>query len=184
MSASPKTANAVQARLKELYKCIKQIEDARKSSEGTLQQITSTHRRVEATGELSYKNRSNLLIMSEEVHKIFNFLKKFYKKFLEVFEKINFEIYQAIGDAEKEEECLRKALGKIYDIRKIRHEIRMAARSAGNKETIRRGALMKMLATSAETIPLWVGRENESPPPLCGAIPSDSNYVAQVRSVF
>ena len=156
MSASPKTANAVQARLKELYKCIKQIEDARKSSEGTLQQITSTHRRVESTGELSYKNRSNLLIMAEE----------------------------AIGDAEKEEECLRKALGKIYDIRKIRHEIRMAARSAGNKETIRRGALMKMLATSAETIPLWVGRENESPPPLCGAIPSDSNYVAQVRCVF
>ena len=54
----------------------------------------------------------------------------------------------------------------------------MNARSAGNKETIRRGALMKMLATSAETIPLWVGKENESPPPLCGAIPPESSYVA------
>ena len=84
MSASPKTANAVQARLKELYKCIKQIEDARKSSEGTLQQITSTHRRVEATGELSYKNRSNLLIMSEEV-KIEFFFSKISQKIFKFF---------------------------------------------------------------------------------------------------
>ena len=38
---------------------------------------------------------------------------------------------------------------------------------------------MKMLATSAETIPLWVGKDAEAPPPLCGAIPSDVSYVAQ-----
>lgn len=57
--------------------------------------------------------------------------------------------------------------------------MRIAARNAGNKETIRRGALMKMLATSAQTIPLWVGREGEDPPPLCGAIPAEANYVAQ-----
>jgi SAGA-associated factor 29 len=37
---------------------------------------------------------------------------------------------------------------------------------------------MKMLANSAETIPLWVGKEGESAPPLCGAIPPESNYVA------
>lgn len=74
---------------------------------------------------------------------------------------------------------LRKTLEKIYEIRQIRNEIRIAARSNGNKETIRRGALMKMLATSAETIPLWVGKENEDPPPLCGAIPPESNYAAQ-----
>ena len=60
-------------------------------------------------------------------------------------------------EAAKEEEVLRKALDKIYEIRRIRSEIRIAARNAGNKETIRRGALMKMLATSAETIPLFVG---------------------------
>ena len=57
--------------------------------------------------------------------------------------------------------------------------MRIASRNAGNKETIRRGALMKMLATSAETIPLWVGRESEaSPPPLAGAVPPEANYVA------
>ena len=37
---------------------------------------------------------------------------------------------------------------------------------------------MKMLATSAETIPLWVGKEGESPPALTGAITAEANYVA------
>ena len=73
---------------------------------------------------------------------------------------------------------LRKALSKIYEIRDIRHEMRIASRNAGNKETIRRGALMKMLATSAETIPLWVGKEGESPPALAGAITAEASYVA------
>ena len=151
MSASPKSANEVQAKLKELYKCIKQIEDARKGAESGLHGITATHRRIESEDKLTPSNRTKLISLCED----------------------------AVQDAEKEEDCLRKSLEKIYDIRKIRHEIRMQARSAGNKETIRRGALMKMLATSAETIPLWVGREHEPPPPLCGAVPSDSNYAAQ-----
>ena len=57
--------------------------------------------------------------------------------------------------------------------------MRIQARNMGNKETIRRGALMKMLATSAETIPLWVGKDGEDPPPLCGSIPCESNYIAE-----
>ena len=49
----------------------------------------------------------------------------------------------------------------------------------GTMKSSVRGALMKMLATSAETIPLWVGRESEaSPPPLAGAVPPEANYVA------
>ena len=151
MSASPKSANEVQAKLKELYKCIKQIEDARKGSSIGLHSITATHNMINNDQKISPSNRISLIQKCED----------------------------AIQDAEKEEDCLRKSLEKIYDIRKIRHEIRMQARSAGNKETIRRGALMKMLATSAETIPLWVGREHEPPPPLCGAVPSDANYAAQ-----
>lgn len=54
------------------------------------------------------------------------------------------------------------------------------ARNAGNKETIRRGALMKMLQSTAQTLPLFVSRPNEKPPSLCGAIPADSNYIAKV----
>ena len=39
---------------------------------------------------------------------------------------------------------------------------------------------MKMLQVSAQTLPLWIGKPGEEPPPLCGAIPSDFNYVAKV----
>lgn len=63
LSASPKTANTVQARLKELYKCIKQIEDARKGSEGTLQSITTTHRRIESEDKLTPSNKTKLVII-------------------------------------------------------------------------------------------------------------------------
>jgi SAGA-associated factor 29 len=151
LGTDSQTAAVVQTRLKELFKAIKQVEDARKSSENVLQNITTSHRRIESEEKLTPTARNRLSSLCED----------------------------AIKDAEKEEDCLRKALDKVYDIRRIRHEMRMAARSAGNKETIRRGALMKMLATSAETIPLWVGRENETPPPLCGSIPPDMSYSAQ-----
>ena len=87
---------------------------------------------------------------------------------------------QSVGDAEREEEELRRTLDKIYTIRNLRNEMRMAARANGNKENIRRAAHMKMLANSAQTIPLWVGQDGEEPPELCGAIPADGSYVANV----
>lgn len=39
---------------------------------------------------------------------------------------------------------------------------------------------MKMLQTSAQTLPLWVSKFGEKPPPLCGAVPAEPNYVAKV----
>ena len=69
---------------------------------------------------------------------------------------------QSVGDAEREEEELRRTLDKIYTIRNLRNEMRMAARANGNKENIRRAAHMKMLANSAQTIPLWVGKMGKS----------------------
>lgn len=55
----------------------------------------------------------------------------------------------------------------------------MQARNAGNKEIIRRGPLMKMLDVSAQTLPLFVSKLNERIPPLCGAIPAESSYIAK-----
>ena len=86
---------------------------------------------------------------------------------------------KVIQDSEKEEEELRKALEKIYQIRRLRNEMRLAARAAGNKENIRRAAHMKMLASSAQTIPLWVGRDGEEPPELCGCLAADPDYIAE-----
>ncbi|XP_045483600.1 SAGA-associated factor 29 [Harmonia axyridis] len=86
----------------------------------------------------------------------------------------------SITQAEQEEESIRAALQKIAEIRNIRNERRIQARNAGNKESIRQGAWMKMLSHSAQTLPLFVGKINEKPPPLCGAIPAHSFYVAKV----
>lgn len=86
----------------------------------------------------------------------------------------------AMLQAEQEEELLRKALQKIADIRNIKNERRIQARNAGNKETIRRGAWMKMLLSSAQTLPLFVGKIGDKPPPLCGAVPAEPNYFAKV----
>lgn len=148
--ADSQTAAAVQTRLRDLFKLIKNVDDSKKTAETALHSISSAHRGLESDEKLTPTAKTRLKGLYEDAAK----------------------------DAEKEEEFLRKALDKIYEIRRIRHEIRLAARSAGNKETIRRGALMKMLATSAETIPLWVGKENENAPPLCGAIPPEPSYVA------
>ncbi|EDW62057.1 SAGA-associated factor 29 [Drosophila novamexicana] len=85
-----------------------------------------------------------------------------------------------ILEATQEEATIRAALAKIHEIRNIRNERRIQARNAGNKEAIRRGALMKMVQLSAQTLPLFVGKPGERAPALCGAIPAESNYVAKV----
>lgn len=87
----------------------------------------------------------------------------------------------AIVQAEQEEDVLRKALQKISEIQNIKNERRIQARHSGNKET-RRGACMRMLLSCAQTLPLFVGKVGERPPPLCGAIPAESNYLAKVSS--
>ncbi|XP_037954815.1 SAGA-associated factor 29-like [Teleopsis dalmanni] len=41
-------------------------------------------------------------------------------------------------------------------------------------------AHMKMVQISAQTLPLFVSKPGEKVPPLCGAIPADSSYIAKV----
>uniref|UniRef100_T1GGY6 SGF29 C-terminal domain-containing protein n=1 Tax=Megaselia scalaris TaxID=36166 RepID=T1GGY6_MEGSC len=84
-----------------------------------------------------------------------------------------------LQDAEREEELLRNSLDIIQEIRTIRNERRIQARNAGNKETIRRGALMKMLQLTAQTLPLFVSKPGERIPQLCGAVPAENNYIAK-----
>lgn len=38
---------------------------------------------------------------------------------------------------------------------------------------------MKMLQISAQTLPLFVSKPDEKIPPLCGAVPADSSYIAK-----
>ncbi|TKS91221.1 SAGA-associated factor 29 [Collichthys lucidus] len=73
---------------------------------------------------------------------------------------------------------LRHALDKIAEIKSLLEERRIAAKMAGvysdsdpPRKTMRRGVLMTLLQQSAMTLPL--------PPPLCGATPASSDYVAK-----
>jgi len=149
--SDPQATKTIQNNLKELLKNIKKYDEYRKSTEPGLEAITSLQDRIESEEKLSAANQAKLL--------------KVYQ--------------QTIQDYEKEEEELRKAVDKIYHIRRLRNEMRLAARASGNKENIRRAAHMKLLASSAQTIPMWVGRDGEEPPELCGSIPADQSYVAE-----
>jgi len=151
MSSDPQSAKTIQNNLKDLLRNLKRYDEYRRGLEPGLELINSVHERVEADEKITPANQNKLI--------------KAYQ--------------QTIQDSEKEEEELRKALDKIYQIRRLRNEMRLAARASGNKENIRRAAHMKMLASSAQTIPLWVGKDEEEPPELCGCIPADSSYVAE-----
>ncbi|PNI17733.1 T0179990 isoform 1 [Pan troglodytes] len=47
------------------------------------------------------------------------------------------------------------------------------------RKTMHRGVLMTLLQQSAMTLPLWIGKPGDKPPPLCGAIPASGDYVAR-----
>uniref|UniRef100_A0A023F0S9 Putative histone acetyltransferase saga associated factor sgf29 n=1 Tax=Triatoma infestans TaxID=30076 RepID=A0A023F0S9_TRIIF len=141
----------VQERLKSLYTLVHEIEAERQKGEHTLESISKTHDKINQEGRLTPYNQQKL--------------KTLYTT--------------AKNDASQEEELLRQALMKISEIRTICSERRLQARNGGNRETFHRGALMKMLQVSAQTLPLWVGKPGTKAPPLCGAIPADSNYIAK-----
>lgn len=146
-------ATQIQERLKNIYTLMHEIENQRVRSEHNLNNIMKTHEKVTPDDKVSpyYQQK----------------LKNLYNA--------------AVTDTQQEEEILRKALSKINEIRTIRNERRIQARQAGNKETIRRGALMKMLLSTAQTLPLYVGKTpGAKPPPLCGAIPAEPTYIAKM----
>lgn len=146
-------AATIPERLKELYHLIKQCQEERNRSEHNLANIAKTHERMQHEQKLS----------------------PYYKT------KLRGLYNTAMQDAESEAELLRKALEKISEIRTIRNGRRMHAKSTDRpKETIRRGTLMKMLQQNALTLPLWIGKLGEKPPPLCGAVPADANYISRV----
>ena len=122
------TRHQVQGCLKELFKLIKSTDEARKAAEPTLSSISSTHKKIQGEGKLSSSNKSRLKSLYEDAAK----------------------------EASKEEDLLRKSLEKIYKIRQIRHEMRIASRNAGNKETIRRGALMKIRCWKLTARAVWM----------------------------
>ncbi|XP_002730459.1 SAGA-associated factor 29-like [Saccoglossus kowalevskii] len=153
---STTSESSVREMLKELHQLIIQTQEERAKGEHNLSNIAKTHERMQYEQKVSP-------YFKQKLRGLYN---------------------TAMADAESEADMLRKCLDKISQIKTVRNDRRIAARSVGYSEeaprkTMRRGVLMTMLQQSALTLPLWIGKPGESPPPLCGAVPAESNYIAK-----
>ncbi|VDI09808.1 SAGA-associated factor 29-like isoform X1 [Mytilus galloprovincialis] len=149
-NTAQKSETRIKDLLKELYTLIHNVQDERARGEHNLTNISKTHERMQQEQRVTPYYKTKL--------------KGLYKT--------------AMQDAEVEAELLRKALDKISEIKSIREQRRIAD-SDRPKPIMRRGVLMSMLQQNASTLPLWVSKPGEKPPPLCGAVPADNNYIAK-----
>ena len=69
LASDPQAAAHVQSCLKELFKLIKTVEDARKNSEPTLTSITATHKKIESEQKITPTNKARLKTLYEEAIK-------------------------------------------------------------------------------------------------------------------
>ena len=60
LSSDPQAAAHVQSCLKDLYKLVRNVEDARKASEPTLTSITATHKKIESEQKITPTNKAKL----------------------------------------------------------------------------------------------------------------------------
>ncbi|VVC29170.1 Hypothetical protein CINCED_3A004999 [Cinara cedri] len=77
-------------------------------------------------------------------------------------------------EAAKQEEIIRKALESIYEIRNIRHQ-----KVKSLLQSQRSSTFLKLLQITATRMPVWFPKNDEQPPPLCGAIEPLPSYVAK-----
>lgn len=135
--------------LKELFVLVREVQEERSRSEHNLTNIARTHERMQQESRVT----------------------PYYKT------KLKGLYSAAMQDADNESGLLRKALDKIKEIKTIRENRRHETDRP--KQIMRRGVLMTLLQQNAVTLPLWVSKPGEKPPPLCGAVPADSSYVCK-----
>ncbi|KAM8778390.1 SAGA-associated factor 29 isoform 1-T2 [Rhynchonycteris naso] len=173
--------------LTELHQLIKQTQEERSRSEHNLVNIQKTHERMQTENKRSDSgvqdaapqtgSRPSPTLLSPCAYSV---VSPYYRT------KLRGLYTTAKADAEAECNILRKALDKIAEIKSLLEERRIAAKIAGlyndsepPRKTMRRGVLMTLLQQSAMTLPLWIGKPGDKPPPLCGAIPASGDYVAK-----
>lgn len=159
-SNTSNNGNTVPSLLKELHALVLQIQEQRTQSEQNLSTIAKTHEKMKTEVKVSSYFKSKLR-----------------------------GLYKTAGtDAETEVEIIKKALDKIASIKALRNDrriVRGGSSRLGNQETgeprkvMRRGVLMTMLQQAALQLPMWMGKASETPPPLCGCIQAEPNYIAQ-----
>ncbi|XP_059174148.1 SAGA-associated factor 29-like [Physella acuta] len=148
----PSSREKIQTLLGDLFVNIKDIQVERDRAEHNLTNIHKTHEKMREEGKVTPYYRQKL--------------KSLYSA--------------ATTDAEAEAEVIRSALEKIKEIKKLQEKSAKQKHDSGRpKQIMRRGVLMSQLQQNATTLPLWVSKPGESPPPLCGAVPADGNYISQ-----
>ncbi|CAI9724021.1 Hypothetical predicted protein [Octopus vulgaris] len=155
--------------LKDLYHLIIQVQEERARGEHNLSNISKTHERMQQ------EQRNNPVTTKGEAKAALAIsFTPYYKN------KLRGLYNTAMQDAEAEAELVRKALDKISEIKSIQENRRLGKLDSDRpKPIIRRGVLMTMLQQNAVSLPLWVSKPGEKPPPLCGAVPADANYVGK-----
>ncbi|XP_062512593.1 SAGA-associated factor 29-like [Corticium candelabrum] len=166
--------NAVKAALKELHLLVKKTQEERVRAEPTLVNIAKTHDKMKAESKVSayFKNKlKSLYVAAQE-------------------------------DARKEAGMLQRCLDKIAEVKMLRSKVANSAATMGHskagasglaasifeteqprKPVMRRGVLISLLQQAANQLPVWRPQEpDEKPPPLCGAIPAEHNFVPKPGS--
>ncbi|CAL4067057.1 unnamed protein product, partial [Meganyctiphanes norvegica] len=145
-------AQALQERVQVLSEIVRDLQKQRDENIPHINAINSFSDKIVDEGKLSVSNRVNMGA-----------------------------IYRQGDEAQEDPQLRREVWNPIIAGAGIQlRTSRLEAKNSGNKETIRRGALMKMLLNCAQTLPLWIGNPGEKPPALCGAVPPESNYVGKV----
>uniref|UniRef100_A0A6M2DNW4 Putative histone acetyltransferase saga associated factor sgf29 n=1 Tax=Xenopsylla cheopis TaxID=163159 RepID=A0A6M2DNW4_XENCH len=147
--ATESTALQIQERLQQLFNLVSDIEKERSKNDHSLLALKTQQEKMIQDDRVNTNHAQRLKNMCKNI----------------------------VSESKREEELLRLALLKINDIRTIRNEHRIQARNAAIKQTIRRGEMFDLVQRDAKTLPLFVSRYGEVPPPLCGAVPAESNYI-------
>ncbi|XP_052336188.1 SAGA-associated factor 29-like isoform X1 [Oncorhynchus keta] len=183
MSADTKIAEL----LTELHQLIKQTQEERSRSEHNLLNIQKTHERMQTENKTSPYYRTKLRGLYTTARADAEAECRQAVIIRVAYTDIPMPLALWTLEVSTDLICiLRHALDKIAEIKSLLEERRIAAKMAGvnsdndpPRKTMRRGVLMTLLQQSAMTLPLWIGKPGDSPPPLCGAMPANSDYVAK-----
>ncbi|XP_035220295.1 SAGA-associated factor 29-like [Stegodyphus dumicola] len=158
----------IETRLREIRNALVQFEGERKKSVETISNIQKTHEQMQVElkrldqegGKPKNMYHTALQYTEKETELI--------KKALQLIEELFASEYQKY-------ECTIKS----YFMRSY-HNYKYLIMLTGSRQVKSKISLMKSITLSGMSLPLWVGKSTESPPPLCGAIPAKPNYIAKV----
>jgi SAGA-associated factor 29 len=153
----------INAMYRELHDLMKEVNEARSSSEELFTNINKVHDKVRQENKLTQSHKGKLQRLYVD----------------------------ALEQSKEEATLVGKTLDKISAIRAeiLENEKKARLQGAGprNIEDMQqrkakgmpKGVLMNIIQQKARDIPVWTGSSSDSPPPLCGCVPAEEKYKAK-----